>query len=401
MSSEFPVPTKPTGTEERILALDGIRGLAVLLILWTHFGGGGDITYPGLAGKLFFGVRTIGWAGVDLFFVLSGFLITGILCREKHSPHYFRNFCMRRSLRIFPLYFGVLTAVFVLLPLLSGAFHLLGVPSNQIWLWIYCSNFYDEITGNYAGQPNAWGLTFGHFWSLAIEEHFYLAWPLIVYLCDDRKLIRVCIVLTITAFLLRSWIATAGGNPYHLTPCRMDALAMGGLVALLIRGTTSRSVLSVWSMRLMVICAIGLISLYPATHWDPTLLPMTTLGYSLIGIFSASMLARVVLGLERRSLMSRMYCNPLLRTLGKYSYGIYVFHGMFLFQIDQRVLPLEWLHEKTGMYVVSAFLHFAAASLVSFAIAWVSWHAYEKHFLRLKHFFAARHAPPSSLDTLR
>ncbi len=372
-------------TGDRIPALDGIRGLAVLLILWTHFGVGGDITYPGLAGKIFFGVRTIGWAGVDLFFVLSGFLITGILCNARENPHYFRNFYMRRTLRIFPLYFGVLLAVFVILPLVRGS--RLGHPSNQIWLWLYCSNFYHAFTGGYAGQPNAWGLAFGHFWSLAVEEHFYLLWPLIVYLCDDRKLVQVCLTLAIMALVLRTSIAIAGGSPYFMTPCRIDAIAMGGVVAVLIRGKISRSVLSAVALWVMVLSGVGLLALYPKTHWDPTLLPMTSLGYSLIGMLFAGMLAKVVLGQERGSILTHAYCNRVLRTLGKYSYGIYVFHGLFLNQINNLVLPLDWLHEQTGMYVVSAFLHFLAASSTCFFIAWLSWHAYEKHFLRLKHFF--------------
>ncbi len=363
--------------------------MAVMLILWAHLSSGGDITYPGLAGRLFFGVRTIGWAGVDLFFVLSGFLITGILLDTRGDSHYFRNFYMRRSLRIFPLYFGVLIGIFLIFPLFSGTFA--QNPRNQIWLWLYCSNFYTALTGGYAGQPNPLGLSLGHFWSLAVEEHFYLAWPLIVYMCGQRSLLRLCVGLSVFAFVIRSTIAWSGGSPYFMTPCRIDAIAMGALVAVLMRSKIPPRVLLRGATVAIVVSVMALLVMFPSTRWNPTKFPMVSFGYSLIGIFFAASLARVVLGAQRGSWLSRAFCNPALRTLGKYSYGIYVFHGLLLLQLS-RIVPMAWLYEKTGRYVISAVLHLCIASCVSVLIAWVSWHAYEKHFLKLKRYFESNQA---------
>src|SRR4051812_42732359 len=217
---------------KHIPALDGLRGLAIILVLLFHF------TPEGIgatsAEKVLRSVASLGWCGVDLFFVLSGFLITGILYDAKGSPHFFRDFYMRRVLRIFPLYYGVLFLVFIVVPLL----HPLTRASdqqfihNQHWLWLYMANIPQALT-------NAWPLKTGwvnlnHFWSLAIEEHFYLIWPALVFLLQRRTLMRICTACIITALILRCltyflWNDTAA---YVLTPCRMDELAMGALVAL-------------------------------------------------------------------------------------------------------------------------------------------------------------------------
>src|SRR5438874_11818359 len=129
------------GTREakHIPSLDGLRGLAIILVLLFHFTpeGGGHT----LIGVLTRWVSRLGWCGVDLFFVLSGFLITGILFDAKGSPHYFRNFYMRRVLRIFPLYYGVLLVVFIIVPLFktmtADDWRLM---NNQHWLWLYAAN---------------------------------------------------------------------------------------------------------------------------------------------------------------------------------------------------------------------------------------------------------------------
>src|SRR6185437_4747257 len=124
-------------------ALDGLRGLAIAMVMFCHFLPYSDQPHS-LAGRLFFYVGRCGWCGVDLFFVLSGFLITGILLEAKGASHYFRNFCARRTLRIFPLYYLALTVIFVLIPLIRPtAFaspELADLRHRQGWLWAYCSN---------------------------------------------------------------------------------------------------------------------------------------------------------------------------------------------------------------------------------------------------------------------
>src|SRR5437588_9009399 len=178
-----------------IPALDGLRGLAILLVMGYHFGqdadGGGTALGPFLSP-----VFGVGYHGVDLFFVLSGFLITGILLDMKDRPRYFRNFYIRRILRIFPLYYAVLFCLLVLLPLLvtPPVFPFAEAQRRQAWLWLYASNIYHAWTGH-------WRLTgFSHLWSLAVEEHFYLIWPVVIFFCRARGALVVsaaCLVASL------------------------------------------------------------------------------------------------------------------------------------------------------------------------------------------------------------
>jgi len=194
-------------------ALDGLRGIAILLVLahgfdviQTRGGPGHDVDL----------VLDVGWIGVQLFFVLSGFLITGILLDTRSSPHYFRKFWVRRALRIFPLYYGVL-----LVAALFG--------HGSIYLWTYTNNF---ATAFGHGDP-----TFPHFWSLAVEEQFYLLWPLVVWLVARRGVVALSVALSALAIASRIYARHRWGYEaaYEFTPCRMDALAIGAGTAALIR----------------------------------------------------------------------------------------------------------------------------------------------------------------------
>jgi len=174
-----PAPAKKSSLPSHIPALDGIRGLAVLLVFYCHT----TLIDPGGAlGKLFVSSSRISWAGVDLFFVLSGFLITGILFDAKGKDFYFRNFYARRTVRIFPLYYAFLLVALVLLPIVTPAsladVYLHEFPTQKVWYWLYLSNFYQAFHPTHH-------LVFVS-WSLAIEEQFYLCWPLVVFLCSRK-----------------------------------------------------------------------------------------------------------------------------------------------------------------------------------------------------------------------
>src|SRR5262249_46548866 len=151
-------------------------------------------THPNPFVHMVFKAALACWSGVDLFFVLSGFLITRILLATRASPDYFRDFYMRRALRIFPLTYGVLVAVMLIAPHLVRAAAPAAGPSPA-WLWLYGVNLYPLLTGDWYEAPNVLGLNFGHFWSLGVEEQFYLLWPLIVWRLDGRRLARLCAIL--------------------------------------------------------------------------------------------------------------------------------------------------------------------------------------------------------------
>ena len=201
----------PTRVGNRLPALDGLRGIAVLLVLAFH------CRYffpPWMEKSARPTLDVLGWSGVDLFFVLSGYLITGILLDTKDSSSYFRTFYARRSLRIFPLYFSFVAAVLLLAQWRVHGF----------WYLTYLSNW----------QPGH-GVNDGylsHLWSLAIEEQFYLIWPAVVWFVPPGRLKWICIALAVTAAGLRPFAGSQDQAAYRLTPCRMDSLALGAFVAI-------------------------------------------------------------------------------------------------------------------------------------------------------------------------
>ena len=193
------VPDRITGKPKHLYALDGVRGIAILLVLFCHFF---FISTPSnLYEFVLQKLGDYGNLGVDLFFVLSGFLITGILMDTKGKENYFKNFIIRRSLRIFPLYYFVLIIIFLIMPLFSifNGPLMDRVLEGEVYAWTYTYNFF-------IAEKQSWPPFIGHFWSLAVEEQFYLVWPLAVYLLSTEALKRfswLLIFVSIVAFSTR------------------------------------------------------------------------------------------------------------------------------------------------------------------------------------------------------
>jgi peptidoglycan/LPS O-acetylase OafA/YrhL len=343
-------------------SLDGVRGLAVLLVLAFH-------AWPSQW-------TSFGWMGVDLFFVLSGFLITGILVDARDAPGRARTFYIRRVLRILPLYYGVLVLMFVVLPLVHRPTSLVyaQLSHDQIWYWTYTSNWLLglEIPPHFNYM--------NHFWSLAVEEQFYLMWPLIVWHTSRRTALRIAAGAIAGALLCRIVLADAGVwwlATYFLTPCRVDALAVGSLVALALRapGDPAATVRRVSDG--MLRAAIGVTALvvlalvFAHTGFaEKVRLPVSVNLSAVAWIFG--WLVTVAATRQPRVLQ----WAP-LRAAGQYSYGIYVVHP-FVFEYVRRY----WAGD-------GIFLRGVVVAVASVLLAWLSYHGYEKHFLRLK----ARLAP--------
>lgn len=377
---------KPT---KHIPALDGVRGLAIVLVMVFHFAG---LTYTQLPWAL---QRLLGagWVGVDLFFVLSGFLITSILCEAKGSDGYFKNFYMRRVLRIFPLYYGALAVAAVLSTVyasrLPPTYQV--VASHQWALWVYLQNF---IAIDWGG--------FSHFWSLAVEEHFYLVWPAVVYLLSRKGAIGFCIALIVTAVGVRlaremtvpTDPAAAGlwrEGTYTWTICRMDALAIGSLLALGAHGWPAGverfRKAAPWVLAGAVVAMGAMFAVHGTfAYGKPSI---QVIGFTVNALASAALLVMAVAS-GTTGLLGRAFAATWLRFLGKYSYGTYVFH-MFVMTAFRELIPFYKLRQQFGVSPVLATAgYLVAGGLLSLGIALLSWHLYEKHFLKLKRFFEYR-----------
>ncbi len=375
-------------------ALDGVRGLAILLVLVSHLMLFNDRTGSRIGDSLS-ALRGLGWAGVDLFFVLSGFLITGILFDTLQDSHYFRSFYMRRFLRIFPLYYGFLLFLLILghwfHTAWNGRQYVLLAYMQNTTLWFPVTDFH----------PGIWA-DLDHFWSLAVEEQFYLFWPLMVFLVRGRRsLITLALALSGLALALRIAMFLHGASPLTilmLTPCRMDTLLLGGCAALLLRGNSQ------WlPRRLMLPVALLIAAVIAGYTLGSVGRDMrdsffgATFGYSVIALGSVALLFA---SLDETSIAHRVFRWQFLRTLGKYSYGIYVLH-IFVARLFGRILNrmlgatlriylTPRLHSRPLAILVEFLLN---AAVVVFA-AYLGYHLYEVHFLRLKRYFGYRTARP-------
>jgi peptidoglycan/LPS O-acetylase OafA/YrhL len=339
--------------------------------------------------EVVYGLSKTGWLGVDLFFVLSGFLITGILLRARGtSKSYFKSFYVRRILRIFPLYYAYLFLFFVLLPIFADQVfpakqlaQLEGLLDIQAWFWLYASNIYSFLQGDHTG------LATSHFWSLAIEEQFYLVWPLIVFAFSGPTLRKICIGLIGIAFGLRVALYMSGYDPvaiYVFSPTRMDTLLSGALLAIWVHeGADTESLLRLARRVLIVLgpIAVGILWVggqHPANH--PAIF---TIGYSIFAFCFASMVAIAVLDDAPGRYRNLLTTRP-LRFLGKYSYGLYVIH-VLVFAIGSRAFGDPVVIFGTQLIWQLGFtLACLSATLIG---ALVSWHVMEKRFLQLKDRF--------------
>jgi peptidoglycan/LPS O-acetylase OafA/YrhL len=352
---------------EHLPELDGLRGLAILLVLIFHFAADLPRNVILLAPVYF------GWSGVDLFFVLSGFLITRILLRTRSNDGYFRSFYMRRALRIFPLYYGVLAVCTLLLVLFPALRPMFPNSRDRIFHWFYLGNWTPLLA-----TEDQRGI--GHFWSLAIEEQFYWIWPFIVWKVRPSRLPFVAAGAIAAAILLRSCLYGVATDPfvYRTTFCRMDGLMAGALCALLIARPGFQDWLRQWLPRLPFGIVIALAAgAGGALLWHDRF--TYTIGFTFFDMGYASLLLYAVHG---RGWVQGALRGRVPRALGKYSYGIYVFHQLVYWGITQYKLAPHGLPAL------------AASLALSLGLAVASYELMEKRFLRLKDRFTAK---PASL----
>jgi peptidoglycan/LPS O-acetylase OafA/YrhL len=366
--------------------LDGIRGLAILAVMALHFLAVHIDGERNNTEKLVDAIAGYGMWGVDLFFVLSGYLITGLLADTRDSAKYFSSFYMRRTLRIFPLYYGVLFVLMVLVPrsfLEVHAPQALQMRAVQPWLWSYLTNVYIAKTGSFS-IPYV-----SHFWTLAIEEQFYLMWPLVVRFASRRTAICVAIALSVLALGSRIVLALTVSNDFwaHVfTPCRLDTLCIGAAFALWVRGPEGWAVLrrAAKGVPLVVAAMLALMVFHSqGVSYQVALAIKEFLLAILFGAFVSTAAWPSGWKFMRASLRWRS-----LMLMGKYSYGLYVFHGIIADYLDFHD-GLARFSRMAGSRTGGLFLQAIFGSLLSLLIAVASYHAYEMPFLRLKRLFRA------------
>lgn len=397
-------------TGDRVPVLDGIRGIAVLLVMTFHFwivgiaGNGATPPWQRIYGY----VAGMGWIGVDLFFVLSGFLITGILYDSRETPHYFRVFYGRRTVRIFPLYYAALTIFFLLGPFVMAHVYRPALAEMQsgtavkLFGWTYLLNWYEGIKG---WQSVAHPLQ--HFWSLSVEEQFYLIWPFLVLKLPRRRMMGLCISLMGVALTLRAamyWLHFPFAG-YMWTICRADSLAMGALVALAARDAGDWKMLLKWARRLML-PAFGAIILGRILNPRCTVGPgdtptffMNTFELTLAGIFFAACIAAAVAS-EDGGPGHRLLASRLLRFFGKYSYCLYICHLPIIVVFAKAGLNCDHLAKRLHSNLLAVLTVDAVALTASIAVAFASWHLYEKQWLKLKNLPGLQRRDQRSAVTL-
>lgn len=361
-----------------IEALDGVRAIAFIFIMLFHgFELWKDSEMPPALNAPYFVAGAL-WTGVDLFFVLSGFLITGILLRARDKPHGLRIFYVRRTLRIFPPYYLVLAGLFCLLLFTDGLDAVL--RSERLSYWTYSHNFFVAI--------QSWDdfRSLAHLWSLAVEEQFYLFWPLVILLLPLRHLRWITACLVVMPLLLRAAMLMAGSYyiaVYVLIFARMDALAVGALIALLAVTAEGRDMLARLAPKLLVmgVLMMGCIAVW-RQGYDLDDAVVQTLGYSANLVAAAGLISILCFGSNVHR-TTALFSMAALTWVGRRSYMGYLLHWPVAIQVHHRLVA--WgVEPATGLII-----NLVAMSGIALAGAELSWRFYERGWLRLR----GRYAP--------
>jgi peptidoglycan/LPS O-acetylase OafA/YrhL len=347
--------------------LDGLRGIAILAVMTHRMWRDSSIT-------------ALGWIGVDLFFVISGFLICGILLDTRDEPDALRNFYARRVLRIFPLFYLFVGSMLLTFPLLTGSSYL-EKAGSPLWYILQLGNIPEGVLRH---DPPYW---LAPVWSLAIEEQFYLSFPWLVRALDRRRLTRVLIAIVLLAPIVR----TAGlvvfpqvdRFQYEFTLCRLDTIALGCLLAIVVRLPAHQQPRS----RALASIATAMAVIAVVTGLDRTTAFGRTLGYTVVALGFAAIVLLVVRARGARGLAALRFAP--LRYLGKICFGLYLLHR----PADTIVGALA---QRAGLDP-GATLLVPLKMAAAVGLATMSWLLLERPFLRLKDRFSSRAHPLAEL----
>ena len=365
-------------------AFDGLRGIAVLLVLWFHSSNFSyelnPDSYYGIT-EIYYYFTIIGTTGVDLFFVLSGFLITGILIDTSHHKHILKKFYIRRSLRIFPLYYAVF---FIFL-----AYFIFMLGFNNIDNWkIFTHLFYIQ---NWSLEYNSdVFMMLNHTWSLAVEEQFYLFWPLLFLFFYEKgqgvkQAIYLCLFMICLSWILRLYFMDLNRPKfaYTYTISRLDGLALGALLS--ISCAHYRKLLVKYRHLFLVamgfLLSLLLIVLFSNDIGNGKHDEMTRIGLMICTTLYTCLLAYIFLS-DDTNLIKRCLSSNWIGRIGKYSYGIYIFHFTVMFILGNNLFEYELSYWESHLVLL------IVGGLISFLLSWLSYKYFEKPILCLKDKYA-------------
>lgn len=377
---------QPADERPHLPGLDGVRGVAIAMVLCLHFAQILQLRPTGAVSEFVLRLASFGWTGVNLFFVLSGFLITGILIEAKGKENYFLSFYARRALRIWPVYFAFLAVSFLVLPRLGigGGPNWEAARQHQIWYWLHQTNIMMALRE--LGPRPEYPQTL--YWSLAAEEQFYLVWPAVVLLCSRATLQRVCL-WGAAASLLSRIIGSASGMPhdaiYVITPMRLDGLLLGAYAALRIRDADGGAPLRRVAPAIAAVSLAVIVGIQFATgRFDYADAITCTVGDTVIATLSGAL----VLGAAFQtpgSFGTAFWGSRFLRMLGRYSYAMYIIHIAVIRQFNAMV-PFDKLTPVLGSLAFAQVLYFAAVMAEVILLGAASWFFFERPILSLKRF---------------
>jgi peptidoglycan/LPS O-acetylase OafA/YrhL len=348
--------------------LDGLRGIAVIMVMFFHFFQTQKSEYYIL--KLIKSMSVFGQTGVVLFFVLSGFLITRILINTRESKNYFKVFFARRSLRIFPLYYMFLFIYFYLVPFISYDFELENISfinlGDQLFYYCYLQNF--AMTFDWFKQIGP-----PHLWSLAVEEHFYLFWPFIIYYLPVNKIYSFIFWLILITFIIRFVMIFYYGfqNPFYFTLTNLDSLVLGAFLAIL----EIKRFLIIKNLKLFIfILSVSSFVLVLLTVFNIGQIKYLFLNLT-ISIIYFSLIGIIVSSSERKTFLLSFLKSRGLIYIGSISYGLYVFHPSVFGIVDS--IP----------YTENIFINFTLKMFLSVVISHLSFIFFESKFINLKKYF--------------
>jgi peptidoglycan/LPS O-acetylase OafA/YrhL len=349
---------------QRIEGIDGLRAIAVTGVFLFHE------SVPGMQ---------LGWAGVELFYVISGFLITRILLRSREGPSYLRTFYLRRGLRILPIYWLAMIVAFAIAAATMGT----GALGYFPFYFLYAQNYYPQVaTAFAAGIPDL-----AHTWTLAIEEQFYWLWPLALLAFTGRRLLALVALLFVSAPLARLLLLLWTDNPFTMIatlPSQADGLAAGAALAVLVHQGIHETVLRRLGLAAVLIGAVSTAALVLHSGLE-TFALTASWASDPVNVLLLSSLALLFVGLVALTLTST---GPLVRVLslaplrwsGTISYGLYLYDPFAILTVRVGSHLVGFDDASGAGRIMTAAAHFA----VVYAFALVSWRYIEAPLIRLK-----------------